>query len=314
PAACWLGGTATSSCTVLAPPGQASERCAPGASCIADLPWEYSATGACVSTCDESANPQNPASIPACDETCTALPLFGVGADSYGLCLTPGDGGCLGSLPTGQTELQGCYSNATCACPEVCVLFSDAGSSGAGIPNGACELPCATSADCPNPTTRCDPDAGLCAHASCTGLTCAFGDGGGTCLPPSFSWFGEQPFCVLAGTLTAGEVCAFPAPQTAFEPANGNAGGPMTLPGVPTLPPDELCAPGLLCVTEADGGASCAPACTPDGGSCGDGGLICYPVDPTGYGFCGACGAESSGCALDAQCCSGSCAPSGLCN
>jgi hypothetical protein len=86
------------------------------------------------------------------------------------------------------------------------------------------------------------------------------------------------------------------------------------LPGVQALASTAVCAPGLLCVSEGDGGSSCAPACTADGGSCGDGGLICYPLDATGFGFCGVCSAKALPCSENAQCCSGSCAPSGSCD
>jgi len=191
------------------------------------------------------------------------------------------------------------------------VPFSDAGV--AGRPTGVCELPCNTSADCPNPTTQCV--AGFCSYETCDGITCAFGDAGaGTCLPPSFSWFAATPFCVAAGAEASGDACSFEQAQAVVATSSTGLLGPLQLPGVQALASTELCAPGLLCISQGDGGSVCAAACAADGGSCGDGGLICYPLDATGFGFCGECGAKALACSQNAQCCSGSCAPSGSCD
>jgi hypothetical protein len=312
PSACWLGGTASSACSVLAPPNAASERCAVGNACVADLLWEFSPNGACLKTCDDSVSA--PAGAPSCaaGETCVELPLLGSTVDAYGVCITLGDGGCREGVPEGQTELEGCFSDDTCACPEVCVPFGDAGASQI---HSVCELPCATSADCPNPTTQCN--AGLCTYVACDGgLTCAFGDAGtGTCLAPGFSWFSSASFCVSAGTESAGQACSNFAAQAV---SGSNPYGfftPEGLPGVPALAASQACAPGLLCVALPDGGGACEPACTSGSASCGDAGSICYPLDPSGYGFCTSCASKGLTCTLDGQCCSGSCATdTGLCN
>ncbi|MHB8418825.1 MAG: hypothetical protein ACYDCL_12165 [Myxococcales bacterium] len=193
---------------------------------------------------------------------------FDAGREDGGRDAGAGDGGRCGFT----FEYGLCNVDADCVCPFHCnpddPLFEFS-----GAPGSVCELPCATSADCPDLYTSCQ--SGYCAYDPCDVTRTALG------LPPN-GWASGvcdsadagDGTCVVRGDGLA--VCE----QGGSSIAGCDAGATRGSPG-------ELCVPGSLCV-----GGVCRPGCDAlDGGAC-PGGLGCGAIDPTqghlfpGFGAC----------------------------
>ncbi len=253
-ALCILAGTVPDGGTCALPPGPPNERCMSGELCAPlsfSPPISVMSEGICVPGCDPSL------ARTSCGVGRVCQIVAGVGGFASGYCVSVSpDGGCIGGLPPSETELK----VGPCVCPEQGVVADPSASE-----NVICERPCATSADCPNPATRCVQ--GFCGFAPCLGDgglpgVCDFADAGdGTCLAPNFAWTPlSHPFCVAAGTLGSGSTCD-PSAVPQGEVFENIVGGPVT-PSLSTalfpLPARTVCAPGLLCVaTTSDGGGMC---------------------------------------------------------
>jgi hypothetical protein len=209
-----------------------------------------------------------------------------------------------------DTELQRCFGDPACACPQSCVEDPGAGAK-------ICETPCTTNADCPSAVTVCRGGScavNYCAHtAAGEAVPGIFGgpcgvatpDGGdGTCIPTflpvttgqSSALFG---YCILNGT--AATTCN---PDTPDDP-NGPpqvAGGSAT----PAYPPTSYCGAGQACYTTAAATGSCEDFCVPQT-SCREG--TCVTQDPTNptWGLCGACVTAGQPCVYNEDCCNQQC-------
>ncbi len=293
-ALCVLAGSADAGCDLAATRDQPELICSQGHEC---LPTKAGgSSGLCVTLCAPGADGGKCAAGEACASFDQGVYAGG------GWCVAVTDAGCAAAA---SSAAGGCVTSADCSCPSEC--FADPLRPVGGYP-GACELPCQSSADCPDPST-------VCRSGSCRKNPCSAGPRGeaepGAIDGPCDSAGQADGTCLQSGVVMTPDGGSLPT-GTCWQA--GAATGSCD-PGATRGDPSLLCPVGSACVLGSDGGGTCEAVCDPtqDGGVCPTA-TVCFPVspgDPFGAqahtGFCAPCLSPGYACDVDAECCGGSC-------